>query len=153
MEEVKVETGVDDLISLLESSGTISIKDASQKLKIDESYIQAWVDFLVEEKVLGIEYKFTKPYIFLNNKKLSSSIKTINKTKQTESTLALIKKDYLAHAKEKHISEEKTLVLWNKHIMDAIVRKKDYFFREAKKRNITNVDDLFDRYVKKLRLI
>jgi len=149
MEEVKVETGVDDLISLLEDAGKISIKEASEKLKIKENYIQAWVDFLVEEKILGIEYKFTKPYIFLNKK--SKPAKKISQEKNKESALSIIKKEYLNHAKEKHIGEEKALTLWKKHLNEELEKKKEYFFREAKKRNINNIEELYDSYCKKIR--
>ena len=62
----EVTTGVDDLIELLKTTDRISIDDASKKLRIPLEILQSWVDFLVEEKILGIEYKFTKPFIYLN---------------------------------------------------------------------------------------
>ena len=66
MTEEVVRTGVDDLLELLEHSAKIPLADAAAKLNVDAGVIQAWVDFLVEEGIVGIEYKFTTPYIYLN---------------------------------------------------------------------------------------
>ena len=68
METERVETGVDRMMSILEKREKLSLTDLSRELKLPESTLQLWVDFLVEERVLGIEYKFTKPYVFLNKK-------------------------------------------------------------------------------------
>lgn len=148
MEEVSVETGVDALIALLESRGKLGIKEASDELKIDESFVQAWVDFLVEEKIIGIEYKFTKPYIFLNSTGSSSSVKT--KSPVSESGLSLIRKSYFDHAKEKRIPEDKAKLLWAKHLQEALDKKRTFFFREAKKRNLANPETLFNQYSEKI---
>ena len=152
MGEVKVETEVDDLISLLESRGKLGIQEAASELGIGEKFVQSWVDFLVEEKILGIEYKFTKPFIFLNKKNSfeDSNSKIMSKK---DSGLSLIKKAYLDHAKEKNISEDKALILWNKKLRLALEKRKDFFIFEANKRKLKDVEGLFASYGEKLLAI
>ncbi len=59
-----VETGVDDLMRIVKKDGKLSISDLSKKLKVSQKVVQRWVDFFVEEKKLGVEYKLTTPYVF-----------------------------------------------------------------------------------------
>ena len=47
-ERGKIETGVDDLISLIKSHNKISLPDASKKLNVPIKTVETWVDFLVE---------------------------------------------------------------------------------------------------------
>ena len=61
-----VTTEVDDLLAYLKGKERVALQDAATVLNVTPETIQAWVDFLVEEKILGIEYKFTKPFIYLN---------------------------------------------------------------------------------------
>ena len=146
MEEVSVETGVDDLIALLKSRGKLGIKEAADELKIGESFVQAWVDFLVEENIIGVEYKFTKPYIFLN-----ATEESLSKDKpEVEESVGLeaIKKDYLDHAENHHIPQEKALLLWEKKLREALEKRKEFFYREAQKRNL-NADQMYAQYVSK----
>ena len=143
MEEVSVETGVDDLITLLKSRGKLGIKEAADKLKIGESFVQSWVDFLVEENIIGIEYKFTKPFIFLNDSDTSLSAQ---EPKTEEKGLIAIKNQYLEHAKEHQIPEDKALVLWEKRLTEALEKRKDFFYREAAKRSL-NPDKMYAQYL------
>lgn len=61
-----ITTAVDDLIHLVKESGKISLMEAAKQLDVPQKTVETWVDFLVEEERLSIEYKFTTPYIFLN---------------------------------------------------------------------------------------
>ncbi len=65
----KIETGVDRLVELINQEKKISIDDAAKKLGISKVVIQEWADFLEEEKIISIEYKFSKT--FLVERKLS----------------------------------------------------------------------------------
>ena len=49
-----METDVDLLVSLVREKGKISIENAAKTLKIPLTTIQTWVDFLLEEDILGI---------------------------------------------------------------------------------------------------
>jgi hypothetical protein len=65
----KIETGVDRLVELINKEKKISVDDAAKKLGISKVVIQEWADFLEEEKIISIEYAFSKT--FLVERKLS----------------------------------------------------------------------------------
>ena len=147
MGEDKVTTGVDDLLNYLEDKDKVSLKDAAKDLKISEETLQLWVDFLVEERVLGTEYKFTKPFIYLNKKRNTKS-EAKKTSKKTE--LKDFKEEYIENAKKKKITGEKAEELWKQHLEEAINKEEEYFYREAKKRNLNNPGELFGVYKRKL---
>jgi tetratricopeptide (TPR) repeat protein len=74
-----VETGVDNLIKLVESKKRISVPDAAKELKVDQKTVEQWVDFLVEEEKIGMDYKFTTPIIFVPEKKKSAEELSMSK--------------------------------------------------------------------------
>ena len=55
-----IETGVDRLVNFITEFKKISIQDAAKKLGVGTVVVQEWADFLDEEKVISIEYKFSK---------------------------------------------------------------------------------------------
>jgi len=59
----RIETGVDRLVELINQEKKISIDDAAKKLGISKIVIQEWADFLEEEKIISIEYKFNKTFL------------------------------------------------------------------------------------------
>ena len=58
-----IETGVDKLVSLVNTNGRVSSPDAASKLGVGTNVIMEWADFLEEEGIISIEYKFTKPFL------------------------------------------------------------------------------------------
>ena len=62
-------TSADDLLELIRRRGKLSVDDAAKTLKLPVGSVQSIIDFLVEEKMVGIEYKFTTPYVYLNEQK------------------------------------------------------------------------------------
>ncbi|MCH8003186.1 MAG: hypothetical protein IH934_01015 [Nanoarchaeota archaeon] len=58
-----IETGVDKLVKLVNTKGRIAASDAAKELGVGMSVIMEWADFLEEEGIINIEYKFTKPYL------------------------------------------------------------------------------------------
>jgi len=58
-----IETGVDKLVNLVNTKGRIPSADAAKILGVGVSTIMEWVDFLEEEGIIKIEYKFTKPFL------------------------------------------------------------------------------------------
>ncbi|MCP3685079.1 MAG: hypothetical protein GY861_20650 [bacterium] len=62
-ESQSITTAADLLISLLEEVKEISMADASKKLGVPLSTVEAWSTFLEEEKILSVTYKFTTPYL------------------------------------------------------------------------------------------
>jgi hypothetical protein len=147
LEEKTVKTGVDDLLALLKSVDKISLADAAHKLGISTALLQSWVDFLVEEEILGIEYKFTKPIIYMNK---PPEEKRIRVKEESEEGLDAYKKDFRIRAEQRSIPMEKISFLWKDHAKAALSRRRDFFFREAKKRNLANADILWQEYTEKL---
>ncbi|MFH2019850.1 MAG: hypothetical protein ABIJ34_00395 [archaeon] len=79
----KIETGVDKLMELINKEKEISVEDAAKKLGISKIVIQEWSDFLDEEKLITIEYKFSKT--ILKERKLSEKeVKDKKKEYSTE---------------------------------------------------------------------
>ncbi|MGM5480447.1 MAG: hypothetical protein ACQESC_03230 [Nanobdellota archaeon] len=141
-----VTTGVDDLLSYLEGKTKVSIKDTATDLNISEQTLQLWVDFLVEERVIGIEYKFTKPYIYLNKKLNKSSAPS----KKKKVTLETFRNEYFKSAREKKIPEDKIQEFWNAKIQQIVEEQKEFFYREANKRGLDDTSSLFSMYTKKI---
>jgi hypothetical protein len=142
-----VKTGVDDLLEFLKTVNKIPLTDAAQKLGVGISIIQSWVDFLVEEEIIGIEYKFTKPIIYLNKMPQESETKI---EEDSSMSLESYKQDFKSHASEKNIPIEKVSFFWKNHVKDATNSKKEFFVREAKKRGLPNVEGLWQTYNNRL---
>ena len=142
MDEVK--TGVDELMTLLSTHPRLSLPEVAKMLKQPEAVVQNWVDFLVEERLLGIEYKFTTPYIYLNKPQAAATIVGI------EETIEDVRKEFVRRAKEKSIPSEKMRQLWEHHLTQAIETRFDFFRQECQKRKLANTDELFGRYKEKI---
>jgi hypothetical protein len=145
--EETVRTGVDELLDLLKRVDKINLSEAAQKLGMSSSLLQSWVDFLVEEEIIGIEYKFTKPIIYLNR---PAEEKKAQLSEEREPRLQDFKQDFRLRATEKKIPLEKIDALWKDHVREELSRSKDFFFREAKKRNLANIDKVWQVYNEKL---
>jgi hypothetical protein len=139
-----IKTGVDDLIELLKGVDKISLNEVSEKLKTPLKTIQTWVDFFVEEKIIGIEYKFTVPYIYLNRSK--------NDQKKIKSSTSLqeIKLKFFEKAKKRNISEDQMVFLWNNKVSSELENQKPNFVRYAKLKGLENIDFLWDKFIRKI---
>jgi chromosome segregation ATPase len=58
-----IETGVDKLVKLVRKRKKISIPDAARQLGVSNVVVEEWADFLEDEGIISIEYKFTTPYL------------------------------------------------------------------------------------------
>ena len=63
IESSVIETGVDKLVNIIKERGRIALIDAAKELGVSATVIQEWVDFLEDEGIISVEYKFTKPYL------------------------------------------------------------------------------------------
>jgi hypothetical protein len=70
----KITTEADTLITLLQQSKELPLKDAAQKLNIPQETLEAWASFLEEEGLIAIKYKFTTPYLTYIGDAAKSSI-------------------------------------------------------------------------------
>ena len=58
-----IETGVDKLVNIINQRGKLSSFDAAKELGVSNTVIMEWADFLEEEGIISVEYKFTKPFL------------------------------------------------------------------------------------------
>ena len=58
-----IETGVDKLVELVRAKKRISVQEAARKLGVGPIVVEEWADFLEEEKVISIEYKFATEFL------------------------------------------------------------------------------------------
>lgn len=151
MVDEAITTDVDALINLLKENKRLKLEDAAKKLDVPISVLQSWVDFLVEEKIIGMEYKFTTAFIYLNEpeKKEKKKSELIEKKKE-EVSMETFKMDFSKRAADKKISQNLTGDLWKNHLMQRLDTKKEFFFREAKKKGFFNPESLWGTYKQKI---
>jgi len=132
-----VKTGVDNLIDLLKSVERISVDDAAKKLKISTSLVQRWIDLLVEEHIIGIEYKFITPYIFLIKKKGNDQD---------------LYQNFHAKASAKGIDPQRIDILWKQYLLNHTEIIQKDFYAKALRRGYDpdKIDSLWAVYHKKL---
>ena len=58
-----IETGVDKLVDLVKRKKKISLPEAAKTLGVSPVVVEEWADFLEEEGIISIKYKFTTPYL------------------------------------------------------------------------------------------
>lgn len=66
----KIKTGADKLVDIIQETKRISLDDAAKALGASKSLVQEWAEFLEKEKLISIDYSFSK--VFLVERKLSS---------------------------------------------------------------------------------
>ena len=140
VEDITVETDVDMLVSLVEQKGTISIEQAAKTLKVQTEVLQRWIDFLVEEGVLGIEYKFVTPYLYFN--------KPLRKHSSEEEIRVEEKKDFFSKAKKDGIDEHIIKDRWQNYLMKNLSSYRKVFVIKAKEKGLSEgrIDSLWEEY-------
>lgn len=138
-------TVADELLGLVKKHKKISVEDAARKLKAPLSTIQALVDFLVEERIFGIEYKFTTPYIYLYNEEIKEA-----KGKEKGFTSGLITKEqFYEKAKEKKVPHEHIEGMWRKYLQQNLVHIREEFLKKAIEKKVpeNKTEDLWKKYL------
>jgi hypothetical protein len=143
MSEELIKTGVDELLELLGSGSKIPLADAAKKLDVTMDVVQAWVDFLVEERIVGIEYKFTTPFIYLNK---PMTAKGTEQSAEDSITILTFKKEFFDRARKNNIPETHIEKFWKNHLSQELELKKKYFYFEANQRKINNIDGTWKEY-------
>ena len=143
----QVQTGVDSLMQLVKKETKISLKEAANKLSVPETTVQAWVDFLVEDHILGIEYKFTTPYIYVHDEK---RLDEVQHTSNQQYSLKDYKNGFITKARNKDIPEERIEPLWREHLQHIIKQQKNFFLRECERRGVSNSEKLYEQYMEKI---
>jgi len=138
-----LKTSADDLYELVRSRKKISVEDVAKILRIPNNIVQALVDFLVEEKIFGIEYKFTTPYVYISQEKKGK----IDLSEKLEKKL-VTKEEFFQKAGKWNISAEKINELWKKYVKENFDSIKKDFYMKANLKNIPGekIDILWDKY-------
>ena len=140
-------TSADDLYELVRSRKKISVEEAAKILKMPNNTVQALVDFLVEEKIFGIEYKFTTPYIYVS-KDITQEKAKIDATKSVEKKL-ISKDEFFKKAGRWNLPTEKINDLWKKYVEENINSIRNDFYTKADLRNLQKekIDILWKKYL------
>lgn len=140
-----IRTVADELLELVKKSGKISVEEAAKKMKVPLSTTQALVDFLVEEKVFGIEYKFTTPYIYM----YKEGAKAKREKERSFAKGLITKEQFYQIAKEKKIPYEYIAGLWRKYLKQNIVNLREEFLKKANEKNTPEdkVEELWQKYL------
>lgn len=137
----QVETDVDTLVSLVKEKGKVSVEQAAKLLNLELSMVQTWVDFLVEEDILGIEYKFVTPFLYFNQDK--------KKEESSSEELKFEEKSvFLSKAKAKGVSEKRAFELWKNYLDSNFDLIKSTFFKKGHKRSFSDsqIKKLWEQY-------
>jgi len=82
MAQNSIETGVDKLLDLINRKKKVALNEAANELGVSVPVIQEWTDFLEDEGLITVEYKFSKTY--LCERKLSKG-EVVKKAKEYSS--------------------------------------------------------------------
>lgn len=58
-----LKTGVDRLVSLIQEKKRISVPEAAKELGVSQIVVEEWADFLEEEGIISIDYKFATTWL------------------------------------------------------------------------------------------
>jgi len=139
-------TDVDDFIALVKEKGKLTIKDAAKMLGVPDRTVEVWTDFLVEERILGTEYKFTTQYIYLNLER--------DKNAAVGHGEVDTKEDFFEKAKTKKIPEHQAKMLWFKYLTMNEAKIKDSFMKKAKTKGLSleKTKELWGKYYRYLKM-
>ena len=145
-------TSADELYNLVMSRKKISVEDASKILKLPMNIVQSLVDFLVEEKIFGIEYKFTTPYVYISQAKGKKVHPRISPTPMQEEK-PITKEEFYQKAGNWNIPAGKIDQLWKKYVNENINYIKEVFYKKAESRDIKNekIGMLWQKYLSRLQ--
>ncbi len=135
-------TDVDNFLDIIKKEGKIALNRVAKILQVPLKTVEAWADFLVEDKVIGIEYKFTTPYVYMNREK----------SEQTEMRNYMqfdTKKEFYEKAANRGLNAGQIKLLWLKYVNLNKEAMKSMFYEKAKARKLekSKVDELWRKYV------
>ena len=143
--DTTLRTIADELLDLVKKSKKISVEDAAKKLKMPIVSAQALVDFLVEEKIFGIEYKFTTPYVYL----YKEGIKKSHGKEKSFADELVTKEEFYRKAKERNIPYEHIEHLWRKYLQQNLANIREEFLRKANEKKVPEdkIQELWSKYL------
>ncbi len=141
-------TSADELYNLVAAKKKISVEDASTALRLPMNIVQSLVDFLVEEKIFGIEYKFTTPYVYVSQEKGKKVHPRISPSPVQEEK-PITKEEFYQRASNWNIPVEKVDQLWKKYVSENIDHIREVFYKKAMEKNIQDekIDKFWQKYL------
>ena len=96
-----LETGVDKLVSLIKEKKKISVPQAAKALGVSQVVVEEWADFLEEDGIISIDYKFATPWLIdkkLRKEEITKKVKEFHGKKdviirKSESLLSSLDKE------------------------------------------------------------
>ena len=96
-----LETGVDKLVSLIKEKKRISVPQAAKALGVSPVVVEEWADFLEEDDVISIDYKFATPWLIDKKLKKEEIVKKVKEfhgkkdviIRRSESLLSSVNKE------------------------------------------------------------
>ena len=148
MDDKTLRTSADELYEIVESKKKISVEEAAKLLKVPVKTTQALVDFLVEEKIFGIEYKFTTPYVYISREKQKDV-----EFQSTPQKKIITKEDFFRKADEWNVPSEKINYLWKKYVQENIGYIREEFYSKAQLRKLPRerIEVLWKKYLPHLQ--
>lgn len=80
-----LKTKVDQLINLVSSKHVILLSDAAKRLNVSVQTVESWANFLEEEGLIKLQYKFTTPYLVAVKKALKQKEIKVDLPKEEKS--------------------------------------------------------------------
>ena len=117
------------------------IDNAAKALKVPLPVIQKWVDFLIEEEILGVEYKFVTPYLYFNKDPDQTNIKKVANDVEN-------KVDFFKKARERGLPLNRVNTLWQKYLSSNSEEMKEEFIGKAIEKGLSKpqIDELWKKY-------
>ena len=93
---------------------------------------------LVEDKILGIEYKFTTPYVYLNEEAREKGKRSF-----------LSKEEFYQQARNRGSPEGQIASLWKSYLDDALPRIRQEFMAKAIARGVIaqQAEEMWQKYL------
>ncbi len=143
-----MDTEIDELLRVLSEKESITVDAASKLMGVDVKTMHTWVDSLVEEKVILLDYDFLTPIIKLTPEKKSEIIgkKKAFETSQKENMAKKLglRGAFIEKAKKRGFDDNKIKVLWKKFVeINESSLKKEFYEKAIKKDIDTGLDNLW----------
>ena len=138
-------TVADELLELVKKNKKISIEEVAKQLRMPLETAQALIDFLIEEKVLGIEYKITKPYVYL----YKEGVKWAKGKEKSFAKELVTKEQFYENANERNVPREYIEGLWKKYLQQNLAEIKKEFFAKSREKKVpeAEIEELWKRYL------
>ena len=72
-----LETGVDKLVRLIKEKKRISVSQAAKELGVSQVVVEEWADFLEEDDIISMDYKFATPWLVDKKLKKEEVVKKV----------------------------------------------------------------------------